>query len=67
MEKINKYYFQGIRWIPSYNDLDWDDYEIEAHSEAEAWTKLDKVSKGWKTVGITHINEIAVDQASPTS
>lgn len=66
MEKINKYYFQGIRWIPGYDDFDHDDYEIEAHSEAEAWTKLDKVCKWWKTVGITHINGVDVDKASST-
>ena len=67
MEKLNKYYFQGTRWIPGYDDFDYDDYEIEAASEAEAWTKLDKIAKYWKRVGITHINGKPVDKASPTS
>lgn len=63
---MKKYRFQGIRWVPGYNDFDWDDYEIEANSEAEAWTKLDKVSKYWKAVIITHIDGINVDPASET-
>lgn len=67
MEKLNKYYFQGTRWIPGYDDFDYDDYEIEAASEAEAWTKLDKIAKYWKRVGITHINDEPIDKASPTS
>jgi len=54
----NKYYFQGIRFVPGYNDFDWDDFEVEAASEAEAWELLDKYTRRrtWRQVGITHIN-----------
>lgn len=58
--KTNKYYFQGMRFVPGYNDIDWDDCELEATSEEEAWEKLDKLTKRftWRTVGLTHINGI---------
>ena len=56
MEKLNKYVFQGIRWIPGYDDFDCDDYEIKAKDETEAWSQLSKIARFWKTVGITHIN-----------
>jgi len=62
MSHTNKYTFQGIRWIPGYNDFDHDDYEIEAQDEKEAWDKLRKTSKYWKAVDITHINGISVDK-----
>lgn len=53
----NKYYFEGIRWIPSYEDFDYDNYAIEAENEDEAWEKLFSFTnkKFWKTVSITKI------------
>ena len=54
----NEYYFQGIRFVPGYNDFDFDDCTISANSEDEAWKLLDKYTKmfTWKNVGLTHIN-----------
>lgn len=58
MEVKNKYYFQGTRFVPGYNDFDFDDCEIEATSEKEAWDLLDKYTKmfTWKRVFLTHVN-----------
>lgn len=58
----NKYYFQGVRFVPGYNDFDWDDCEVEATSEKEAWDLLDQYTRKrtWRSVGITHINGIKV-------
>ena len=55
--KLNTYYFQGTRFIPGYNDFDFDDATIEAANEEEAWKELNKNYKYWKSVGLTHINE----------
>ena len=55
---MNTYYFQGVRWIPSYRDFDFDDCEITAETAEKAWEKLDKMTtlKTWKTVGLITIN-----------
>ena len=55
---MNTYYFQGIRWIPSYRDFDFDDCHIVAENAKEAWKKLDQQTnlKMWKTVGLLTIN-----------
>ena len=51
MENIatKKYYFQGTRWVPVYNDFDWDDCEIEATDEKSAWDKLFQLTKHSKS------------------
>ena len=60
--KLKKYYFQGIRWIPGYDDFDFDDYEIEAVDEKSAWDKLFQFTKKftWKGVSLTHIDGIKI-------
>lgn len=57
-EMTNKYYFQGTRFVPGYNDFDFDDAEIEAADEKSAWDKLYQLTKKftWKCVLLTHIN-----------
>jgi len=64
--KKNKYYFQGMRFVPGYNDIDWDDCELEATSEAEAWKLLDVHTKmfTWRSVGLTHINGVKIEAAA---
>ena len=59
----NTYYFQGVRFVPGYNDFDYDACTIEATSEKEAWELLDKYTKmfTWKSVGLTHINGVKVE------
>ncbi len=61
-QEKNKYYFQGMRFIPGYNDFDVDDYEIEAGTEQEAWDELFKFTKKftWKSVGIVSVNGVKV-------
>lgn len=54
-QKLNKYKFEGIRYIPSYGDTDYDDVEIEAISEEEAWKQL---TGTWKGVDLTEVNGI---------
>ena len=46
----NTYYFQGVRFVPGYNDFDYDDCTVDATSEKEAWELLDKYTKmfTWK-------------------
>jgi hypothetical protein len=63
--KTNKYYFQGMRFVPGYNDFDWDDCVIEATSEKEAWDNLFNLTKRftWKRVGLTHINDKKLETA----
>jgi hypothetical protein len=58
MNKTNKYYFQGTRFVPGYNDFDFDDITIEAQNEEEAWKLLDKHTRRftWRKVGIVEIN-----------
>jgi hypothetical protein len=58
----NKYYFQGTRFVPGYNDIDFDDCELEATSEEEAWKLLDTYTKmfTWKRVFLTHINGVKI-------
>ena len=58
----NKYYFQGIRFIPSYEDVDFDDYEIHAVDEKTAWEELFKFTKKftWRNVSLTHINDVKI-------
>lgn len=62
--KTNKYYFQGIRFVPSYGDVDFDDYEIEAVDEKTAWDELFKFTKKftWRNVGLTHINGVKIEK-----
>jgi hypothetical protein len=57
-----KYYFQGIRFVPGYNDFDFDDAEIEAVDEKSAWDKLYQLTKKftWKRVSLTHIDGIKI-------
>jgi hypothetical protein len=52
-----KYYFQGIRYQAG--DWDYDDAEITANNEQEAWEQLYKFRKRhtWSGVAITHIND----------
>jgi hypothetical protein len=59
---MNEYYFQGVRFVPGYNDFDWDDFKCNAKSEAEAWVLLDKFTRKltWKSVGLTSINGVKV-------
>lgn len=54
--ELNEYYFQGTRWIPSYRDFDYDDITIVAATKAEAWRELNRLTKYWKGVALTHIN-----------
>lgn len=65
MNKLNNYYFQGVRFVPGYNDFDYDDITIEAANEKEAWDLLDKYTKmrTWKSVALTHINGNEVEKA----
>jgi hypothetical protein len=64
MNTLNKYHFQGMRFIPGYYDFDFDDYTIEAVNEEEAWKELFKMTKKftWKSVGLTHINGEKVEK-----
>lgn len=59
----NEYYFQGTRFVPGYNDIDFDDWTVKADSEQEAWDQLFKYTKRftWKSVGLTHINGVKVE------
>ena len=58
MSTLNKYYFQGTRFVPGYNDFDFDDFEVEAKDEKEAWELLGKYTnmRSWTRVGIVEIN-----------
>ena len=62
MEEVikNKYHFEGMRFIPGYNDFDYDDALIEAESIEDAWNELDTLTKSftWKLVELTEINGI---------
>jgi hypothetical protein len=56
-EELHEYYFQGIRWIPSYGDFDQDDVTVKAKDIPSAWEEFDKLKmKNWKSVGITHVD-----------
>ena len=61
---MNKYYFCGIRFVPGYNDIDFDDATIEAATETEAWEKLWKLTKKftWQNVALTEVNGVKVAQ-----
>jgi len=61
----NRYYFQGTRFVPSYGDIDFDDYTALAFSSDEAWQKLAEDTKmfTWLRVGITHINDVKLKEA----
>ena len=37
---MKKYKFEGMRFIPSYNDFDFDECVVEALNEEEAYEKL---------------------------
>lgn len=60
----NTYYFQGVRFVPGYNDFDFDDCTVEATDEKEAWELLDKYTKmfTWKSACLTHINGVKVEK-----
>lgn len=60
--KTNKYYFQGIRFVPSYGDVDFDDCEINAVDEKTAWEELFKFTNKhtWRNVSLTHINDVKI-------
>jgi len=55
--EFTKYYFQGNRYQAG--DWDYDDAEITAINEQEAWEQLYKFRKRhtWSGVAITHIND----------
>ena len=57
---MDKYFFQGVRWIPSYRDFDFDEYEITAETAEKAWELLDKMTvlKSWKSVSLISINNV---------
>lgn len=57
---MNTYYFQGVRWIPSYCDFDFDDYKIVAETVEKAWQTLDQMTtlKSWKSVSLNSINGV---------
>ena len=55
---LKKYYFEGVRWIPGYNDFDFDDYTVTASSEPQAWVELDRATKFWKTVTLVSVTDI---------
>ena len=59
----NTYYFQGVRFLPGYNDPDYADFTIEAASEKEAWELLDKHTKlfTWKDVILMHTDDVKVE------
>jgi hypothetical protein len=61
---LNKYYFQGTRFVPGYNDIDFDDCEITAPDEKTAWEELFKFTKKWtwQRVSLTHINGVKIIQ-----
>lgn len=61
-EITNRYYFQGTRFVPGYNDFDFDDAEIEAVDEKSAWEKLFQLTNKitWKRVALTHINSTKI-------
>lgn len=60
---MNEYYFSGIRFIPGYNDTDWDDAHINAVNEIEAWKKLFQLTKRftWRYVSLSKINGVDIE------
>jgi hypothetical protein len=63
LDNMKEYYFAGIRFVPGYNDFDFDDITIEATNEKEAWELLDKYTKRftWKSVGLVSIDGVKVE------
>lgn len=61
---MNQYYFEGLRFIPGYNDFDFYDIKIEAIDETTAWQELDRKTnaKTWKSVYLTKINDQKIDR-----
>lgn len=57
-QTLNTYSFSFYAWIPSYRDFDFDDIEIEAATESEAWAIFNKTVKFVKSAGINSINGI---------
>lgn len=57
---MNTYYFQGVRWIPSYCDFDFDEYKIYAETAEKAWEILDNMTvlTTWKSVSLNAINNV---------
>lgn len=56
IENLNTYEFEGKRYIPSYEDFDFDSTTIQAYSEEEAWEKLDWRNNGWAKVSLVSVN-----------
>lgn len=56
---MNTYYFEGIEFVPGYNDFDFSEAWIKADTEEEAW---DRIKKGyWKSVYLVSINDEPVN------
>lgn len=52
---MNTYYFQGVQFVPNYNDFDFSEVWIDAKTEKEAW---EEINKGyWKSVFLVSIND----------
>jgi len=52
---MNKYFFEGIAFIPTYGDTDFFQLEIKAESEDEAVNQLKshyRYMKGWTLVNV---------------
>jgi hypothetical protein len=60
----NTYTFLGTRWVPGYNDFDFDDFTIIATNETEAWDILWKLSGRftWGEVNLVYINGELVER-----
>ena len=63
---INHYTFQGCRWVPGYNDFDFDDCTVEATNEKDAWDLLYKYTQKWtwKWVNLVYINNEKVQPST---
>jgi hypothetical protein len=57
---MNKYYFEGMRWIGSYGDFDYDCFEVEAMNENDALKELLEKSSNWSSVFLTKVNGVLV-------
>ena len=59
MKRIFEFTFEGMRFIPSYRDVDYDCFVINAENVGEAWLKLEQLTKRtWRNVGITKIKVV---------
>jgi hypothetical protein len=57
MNRKFEFTFEGIRFIPSYRDVDYDCFVVDAENAKEAWLKLDQFTKRWtwRVVSLTKI------------